>query len=514
MVQITEGTENCAPPNCPVYVDYLTKFPNAWGQVAFWANPANLPYQGNTTLFWSGPQGAIYKIEYIADGSVINIPKPGDPPLASHGQYPGVTHPPLTLDATTAFTLNVSQRIDNHEYTAQQQVIVSVAAPPPPKPKINKFNGVVAIDGSQLQLTLSWDTEKADQVSITNVNGIQKDVDTLVIQPANNRLANSYTLEARKGVNSVKSTITILWAPYKNARVWGTPWDCGILPNGSRLFALSGGVTDEIVTMDPLTLERIGAPFKIFAPFAIAAPPDSSRIYVRASVDKQAKLYGFEPGNFKNIPGSPADAQPMAWRIAVSPDGKRVYVAGSGEVRVYDTSNLKQLASIPVGDSPMGIAFTPDSSRAFVAVTRANKVSVIDTAQLKEIATFPVGQYPNDVAVTRDGKQLYVGNNGAQSVQVFDPATYKELSGSPIAVHSGPSRLRFSPDGKLLFVLCKGGYERLTLIDTATREVVGYTSISDANGIAVSPDGVRVYIQQQVSTAMWMLLPAATGGIG
>jgi hypothetical protein len=57
LVQITEGSSDCQPPDCPVFSTYLTKFPNGWGQVSFWANPTNLPYQGNTTLNWAGSAG-------------------------------------------------------------------------------------------------------------------------------------------------------------------------------------------------------------------------------------------------------------------------------------------------------------------------------------------------------------------------------------------------------------------------------------------------------------------------
>jgi hypothetical protein len=66
-----------------------------------------------------------------------------------------VGKPALTLETTTVFTMNVAQSIDNQEFHAQQQVTVSVVPPPPPKPRITKFHGSVAIDETQLQLTLS-----------------------------------------------------------------------------------------------------------------------------------------------------------------------------------------------------------------------------------------------------------------------------------------------------------------------------------------------------------------------
>jgi hypothetical protein len=62
LAQITEGSGNCQPPDCPTFSTFLTKFPNGWGQVSFWANPTNLPYQGSTTLNWAGPQAPFPRI--------------------------------------------------------------------------------------------------------------------------------------------------------------------------------------------------------------------------------------------------------------------------------------------------------------------------------------------------------------------------------------------------------------------------------------------------------------------
>jgi YVTN family beta-propeller protein len=513
-VQITEGSGSCQPPNCPVFITHLTKFPNAWGQVSFWVNPANIPYQGRTTLFWSGPQGATYTIEYSANGQIIDIPKQGDPPLANQGQYPGTQNPPLTLEATTAFTLNVSQRIDNEEFFAQQQATVTVGPPPPPKPKIDKFNGSVALDGTELQFTLSWITDLADEVTITHVNGLQKKSDKLIIRPTQtDPLATTYTLEARTGTNAVTSTISIIWTASKSAPVGSFPWRCAILPNGSRLFS-TNGVGNSVSVFDPPTLANVsGSPFKVTSPSSVAPSPDSSRVYVTASGYPAGKLYGFNSGNFNGVSGSPATTQGSAFNLAVTPDGKRVYVSGSFEVRVFDTSNMKQAGSVRVGNTPQGIAFSPDGKLAFVAISGDAQVSVIDTAKLSQSATISAGAWTIDCAVTPDGKQLYVANQGSSSVSVFDAVTLQQLPGSPIGIQASPLQIQPSRDGRLMFVLSNGGGPRLTVIDTATRTVVGSSvTTSSCTGLAVSPDGIRVFVLGR--DAMYMFLPSATGGIG
>jgi hypothetical protein len=265
-------------------------------------SPANIPYQGNTTLFWFGPQGATYTIQYMANGQVVNVPGQGDPPLGNNGQYPGQGKPALTLETTTVFTMNVAQSIDNQEFHAQQQVTVSVVPPPPPKPRITKFHGSVAIDETQLQLTLSWITDLANQVTITNINGLQKPSDTLVIKPTqSDPLASTYTLEARKGAEAPTSTISIIWTGYKSAKLPGLAAACALLPNATRLYCL-GLTSNNVTALDPTTLANLpGSPYPVPNPVSIAASPDSARVYVNQLASDKQTLKAYDAATFTAV---------------------------------------------------------------------------------------------------------------------------------------------------------------------------------------------------------------------
>jgi YVTN family beta-propeller protein len=146
----------------------------------------------------------------------------------------------------------------------------------------------------------------------------------------------------------------------------------------------------------------------------------------------------------------------VSYGVAVTPDGRKVYVAnlGSNNVFVIDTATNAVIGSpIPVGLFPFGVAITPDrraehdraqqrerepeagiddgdhqqdqrnGRKVYVANRDNDNVSVIDTATNTVIATIPVGSFPIGVAVTPDGSKVYVANSGSNNVFVIDTAS-------------------------------------------------------------------------------------------
>jgi YVTN family beta-propeller protein len=527
--EITEGIGGCGG-DCPSVTIPLTKFPSGWGSVTFWAEPANIAYEGNTTLKWRGPQGATYTIEYLdkSNGQVVHLPQSGKPPFSNNGEYPGLNNPPLKLISDTTFTLNVSLVINNVPQTASEQVTVSVGPPPPTMPRILNFNGSVSVVGSQLALTLAWQTEEADRVTITNVGGLQAPTGKTVIQPTYGfSLASSYTLEATKGTKTVASTVNITWAPKISHWLGNRPVrNCAILPNGELLFVTCYWLGLDFDVLDPVTLNYVTDALSVgvadWVLDSIVPSPDSSRVYLSQYESHKGRLLGgydassLKSGIVRPVPVPPVlilDTGPPV--LAVTPDNRRVYVSEQWDhVLVFDASNLQLIKDIEVGGLPRGIAFKKDGSRAFVARAGAASVSVIDTASLTVIDTFDAGDTPIAVAVSPDGERLYVGNQGGKSVSVFDTGTFQELPGSPIAVNGGPNGLATSPDGTLLFVICDVSPYGLNVIDTETRTLVrsiptDYKLLS----LAVSPDGIRVYVLLQLDRdPIWIYLPTTTGG--
>jgi YVTN family beta-propeller protein len=68
-------------------------------------------------------------------------------------------------------------------------------------------------------------------------------------------------------------------------------------------------------------------------------------------------------------------------------------------VQVIDTSTNAIIAKIAVGKRPWNMAITPDGKKLYVACGRSNAVAVIDTETNTKIAEVPVGELPWGVAI-------------------------------------------------------------------------------------------------------------------
>jgi YVTN family beta-propeller protein len=68
-------------------------------------------------------------------------------------------------------------------------------------------------------------------------------------------------------------------------------------------------------------------------------------------------------------------------------------------VSVIDTASNQVVATIPVGQRPWNMALTPDGKKLYVANGRSNSVSVIDTANRVKLRDIAVGKLPWGVVI-------------------------------------------------------------------------------------------------------------------
>lgn len=159
-------------------------------------------------------------------------------------------------------------------------------------------------------------------------------------------------------------------------------------------------------------------------------------------------------------------------------------------VTVTDTVTRTVVATIPVGASPLDIAFSPDGTRAYTANFYGGSVSVIDTQTRSVVATVPVGSYPSGIGVSRDGTKYYVVRDYNGEVRVHSTATNALLGTLPVpATNGGFGSVTFTADGARAYITAGN----VTVLDTATDQVVTQFGAGFCANLAITPDGARVY---------------------
>ena len=209
--------------------------------------------------------------------------------------------------------------------------------------------------------------------------------------------------------------------------------------------------------------------------------------------------------------------------IAVSPDGKSVYVAGglagglAGTVAQFDVGSggaliPKTPATVASASDPTGIAVSPDGKSVYVTnfsnTPGASTVSQFDVGPsgrltAKSPATVAAGNGPEGLAISPDGKTVYVTSIDDNTVSQYDVGAGGALTPkTPATVAAGdsPFQVAVSPDGKSVYVT-----DRAIFGGTVSQYNVGaggaLTPKTPATvaaggspcGVAVSLDGHSVY---------------------
>ena len=109
-----------------------------------------------------------------------------------------------------------------------------------------------------------------------------------------------------------------------------------------------------------------------------------------------------------------------------------------------------------------------------------------------EETVVPVGRGAEGFDISPDGREVWAANAQDGTVSILDFAGKKV----PATLHAdvtGANRLKFTPDGKLVFVSTLSGPD-LTVLDAATHQPVKRIKVGrGAAGIQMQPDGQRAF---------------------
>jgi len=254
----------------------------------------------------------------------------------------------------------------------------------------------------------------------------------------------------------------------------------------------------------PLTLRSLGLPARqvaLAAPAGLALSPGGHRLFVAEQLANRVLEVDLATGRLTTVAGDGMAGAPrsgsLATRtmldqptgLALSPDGKVLYIADSAANRVLEvdlaTGRLTtvagdgmagaprsgSLATRTMLDQPTGVALSPDGKVLYVADMLANRVEAVDlrTERISEIAgpgTATALAFPWGLAVDRSG-DLYIADKDANRVQLI-VAKHQHVSASTKGITVAGEGLPGYSRG--------GGNPRRALLDQPT-------------GIALGPHG-------------------------
>ncbi|MCP5108929.1 MAG: beta-propeller fold lactonase family protein [bacterium] len=189
------------------------------------------------------------------------------------------------------------------------------------------------------------------------------------------------------------------------------------------------------------------------------------------------------------------------FNLALSPDGKRLYVAceSSDSLVVVDTGKRTVLKEITVQNQPHGVCTSDDGQRIYVSNRGSDTVSVIDAHLYKILNTIAVGDEPHGLVTSKDDNTLYVANAGSNDIAVIDLKTGREAK--RLSAGRGTWDVARSPDDGSVFITNNLSHyvkfrepplSEVTVIDTGRSMVEHRFMLPEANlvqGIDFSPDG-------------------------
>jgi YVTN family beta-propeller protein len=212
-----------------------------------------------------------------------------------------------------------------------------------------------------------------------------------------------------------------------------------------------------------------------------------------------------------------------ALALAQPARAERVYVSNEddGTVAVIDADRAAAVGTIAVGTRPRGLALSPDGRVLYVAVSgvpkcpppvtdeqcaklprdpAADGIAVVDTEKLGRLRVLTGVSDPERVALSRDGHRLYVSEEDAARLAVLDAVSGRVLA--TVSVGREPEGVRVSPNGRWVLVTSEED-NTVTIVDARSNAIVGKATVGTRpRDLAFSPDSRFAYVSGESDASL------------
>jgi len=286
--------------------------------------------------------------------------------------------------------------------------------------------------------------------------------------------------------------------------------------NAYKVLALNDDASVSVI--DPLSGfggSKLLAQVKLESPgedWVLSA--DRARLYV--SQPAAGKVAAVDTADWRVV--AQIDAGPRPGRLALEPDGGRLWVTNAGGVAAIDTLSLKSLGRIPIGVAELGeprrdLVLSDDSRRLFVTDGKTKTLTVIDTARLAKLGEVELPAAPTSVAWSTLGHAVYAVAGEAGKVFIVEPEGLRiRATVNAVTAEAGLGPLRFAPGGRFAIV-ANAQARRVHVLDVAANLFIQSGEVPGIPEQVVFSDTLA-YVRQRESDSVLMITLASLGEKG
>ncbi len=280
----------------------------------------------------------------------------------------------------------------------------------------------------------------------------------------------------------------------------GAPKGIAITPDGAEVWATILDGPPSIEIFDTQTRSRTGGvDLGAHGAVEVVFSADGSHAY--ASQMETARVFEIDTSTREGVRTLETGS---AWSkvVELAPDGSAAYVANwsGNDVSVIDLGTGELERRIPVARTPRGLHASADGGSLFVAGFAQGDLQRIDLASGDVTTVFSSGGAMRHIVGDAERGVLFASDMARDRIWLHDLAT--DQTNEFADTDEKPNTIALSPDGKVLFVSCRGAnnpvsyyipgpeWGSILLLDAATGEPLdAIVGGNQCTALDVSDDG-------------------------